>query len=149
MISNLPTLTTRKVTVEIDTALAETQLSRLTDLLQRKDTLITRNERAALDGVRNLLSAMTGAEIKQPRAPTKRMTVEDINRIRDLYMNGITPAGIAKQMDYRPLAIQRVCNGQTYIDVPYEPSEFHLSDNIRWASTNKFPWTEEWNPNDA
>ena len=125
MISNLPTMAVRKVTVEIDTALADQQISFITDILQQ-DYHLTRSERMALDGVRNLLAAMLGTEIEQPRAPAKRIKHEDVNRIRDLGAAGKTPAAIAKQFGYRPLAVSRLLLGRTYQDVAYEPSEFAL-----------------------
>jgi hypothetical protein len=148
MISNLPTITTRAVTVTIDTALAESQMSRITDILQNKDLHLSRAERSALDGVRNLLSVMIDTPVpKPPRTHTKRMTPEDVNRARDLHMAGKGAVGVANQLGYRPLVMQRLLRGDTYTDVPYEPSEFHLPAIKKWAGTNKFPWTEEWNPN--
>jgi hypothetical protein len=148
MISNLPTITTRAVTVTIDTALAESQMSRITDILQNKDLHLSRAERSALDGVRNLLSVMIDTPVpKPPRTHAKRILPKDVNRIRDLRMAGKSTSGIAEQLGYRRLAVQRLCRGDTYTDVPYEPSEFSVSGMEQFAGTNAFPWTEEWNPN--
>ena len=145
MISNLPTLTTRNVTVEIDAALAEHQLSRITDILQCKDYHLSTAERAALDGVRNLLAAMTNTELTPPRATAKRIAHEDVNRIRDLCMLGKSTADIAERFGYRRLAVQRLRSGQTYADVPYEPSEFATGvDMDKLAGTDAYPWTKTW-----
>jgi hypothetical protein len=150
MISNLPTLTTRKVTVEIDVTLAESQMSRIKDILQAKDTNLTRAERSALDGTRNLLSAMTDTPVPAPpRTHAKHISPEDVNRIRDLFMAGQSPGGISHRLGCRRLAVQRLIRGDTYGDVPYEPSEFHPPDIKKWAGTDKFPWTKEWNPNES
>jgi hypothetical protein len=59
-------------------------------------------------------------------------------------MAGATTLSIAERMGYRPLAIQRLCQGRTYMDVPYEPSEFAMSGMDQFAGTNAFPWTKEW-----
>lgn len=150
MISNLPTLTVHKITVEIDIALAETQLSRITDVLRNREYQLSRAERVALDGTRNLLAAVTDTEVRpvkpaKKRGEAKHITHSDVNRIRDLCMIGKTPGKIAKQMGYRTLAVARLLNGQTYAAVPYEPSEFSKGFNLnKLAGTDAYPWTEAW-----
>jgi hypothetical protein len=142
MISNLPTLTARKVTVEIDVALAGQQISRLTDILQSKDYHLSLAERAALDGVRNLLAVMTDAEVAPAnvRCETVRIDRKDVNRIRDLFMAGMGRSAIASKFGYRPLAVSRLCLGRTYMDHAYEPSEFEPPGIRKYYGTDKFPW---------
>lgn len=81
------------------------------------------------------------------QAPARRRIPEaDINRARDLIMAGKSAKGVAKQLGYRKLAIERLAHGGTYLDVAYTPSEFAPPGVEKIYGTNTFPWLENLKP---
>ena len=126
MALNHPILTLRKVTLhDVDVNYAKQQKEIIIGLLRSHK--LSRTERNALDGIRNLLCAVVGEEDEhRPLQPVKRIRKQDINRMRDLHLAGKTPEAIAKQFGYRTLAVTRLLKGETYTDVPHTPSEFAL-----------------------
>lgn len=130
----------REVTLAIDVAAAEQQVSRITDVLQNQQLALTPAERRALTAARQMLAAASDTEIPEPAETYSRIKAHDINLIRDLHMCGHTASYLADKFNYRPLAVQRLLRGDTYRGTPYEPTSF-CPPNVEKMLPD-YPWGE-------
>ena len=142
MAVNLPEHLLTTITVhDVDIQLLTHQAFQLNCVLREEG--LPPKQRNALLGIKSLLVNMLetagpldAVRAATPQAAITRITKEDVNRIRDLFMCGKTTTAIAKQLGYRTLAVSRLCRSDTYAGVPYKPTEFappKMSDALRAA----------------
>lgn len=120
-VNAIPVTLSTITVANVDMALLKNQTSRCEDILRTKELPLSFAERAALRGVVQLLTVITAYT---PRKEIVKIRREDVNRIRDLGKCGKSAGSISQQLGYKPLAVQRLLNKETYAKVKYVPSEF-------------------------
>lgn len=125
---NNPVKHLSSVTVNhVDVMMLKHQALRIHGLLTQPNLRLHNEERDALRGVSQLLLCMVEvaeSDRRHKKRAPKRISSNDVNRIRDLAKCGKSVGGISQQLGYQKLAISRVLAGKTYSNVRYTPTEF-------------------------